>query len=140
VRKAGSRLRIIVQLINVTDGYCLWSERYDRELEDVFAVQDEIAENIVRALRVVLTDQEKRAIDKPRTGSVEAYEFYLRGRQAFNLFREKSLQYARRTAARSCSCGGIRAGPTSMRRRPPASRRSSSRRGWRKPARPEDWP
>ncbi|HEY8195362.1 MAG TPA: serine/threonine-protein kinase, partial [Gemmatimonadales bacterium] len=101
VRKAGSRLRIIVQLINVTDGYCLWSERYDRELEDVFAVQDEIAENIVRALRVVLTDQEKRAIDKPRTGSVEAYEFYLRGRQAFNLFREKSLQYARRMFARA---------------------------------------
>jgi TolB-like protein/Flp pilus assembly protein TadD len=101
VRKAGNRLRIIVQLINVTDGYCLWSERFDRELEDVFAVQDEIAENIVRALRVVLTDQEKRAIDKPRTGSVEAYEFYLRGRQAFNLFREKSLQFARRMFARA---------------------------------------
>ncbi|MEO8088854.1 MAG: protein kinase [Gemmatimonadales bacterium] len=101
VRKAGNRLRIIVQLINVTDGYCLWSERFDRELEDVFAVQDEIAENIVRALRVVLTDQEKRAIDKPRTGSVEAYEFYLRGRQAFNLFREKSLQFARRMYARA---------------------------------------
>ncbi|MEO7136245.1 MAG: protein kinase [Gemmatimonadales bacterium] len=101
VRKAGNRLRIIVQLINVTDGYCLWSERFDRELEDVFAVQDEIAENIVRALRLVLTDQEKRAIDKPRTGSVEAYEFYLRGRQAFNLFREKSLQFARRMYARA---------------------------------------
>ncbi|MEP7226026.1 MAG: protein kinase [Gemmatimonadales bacterium] len=101
VRKAGNRLRIIVQLINVTDGYCLWSERFDRELEDVFAVQDEIAENIVRALRLVLTDQEKRAIDKPRTGSVEAYEFYLRGRQAFNLFREKSLQFARRMFARA---------------------------------------
>ena len=101
VRKAGSRLRIIVQLINVTDGYCLWSERFDRELEDVFAVQDEIAENIVRALRVVLTDQEKRAIDQPRPGSVEAYEFYLRGRQAFNLFREKSLQFARRMFARA---------------------------------------
>jgi len=101
VRKAGSRLRIIVQLINVADGYCLWSERFDRELEDVFAVQDEIAENIVRALRLVLTEQEKRAIDKPRTGSVEAYEFYLRGRQAFNLFREKSLQFARRMFARA---------------------------------------
>jgi serine/threonine protein kinase/Flp pilus assembly protein TadD len=101
VRKAGSRLRIIVQLINVTDGYCLWSERFDREMEDVFAVQDEIAENIVRALRVVLTDQEKRAIDKPRPGSVEAYEFYLRGRQAFNLFREKNLQFARRMYARA---------------------------------------
>ena len=101
VRKAGTRLRITVQLINVTDGYHLWSERYDRELEDVFAVQDEIAENIVRALRVVLTDQEKRAIDKPRTGRIEAYEFYLRGRQSFNQFREKSLQFARRMFARA---------------------------------------
>ena len=101
VRKAGKRLRITVQLINVADGYHLWSERYDRELEDVFAVQDEIAENIVRALRIVLTEQEKRAIDKPRTGSIEAYEFYLRGRQGFNLFREKSLQFARRMFARA---------------------------------------
>jgi serine/threonine protein kinase/Flp pilus assembly protein TadD len=101
VRKAGKRLRIIVQLINATNGYCLWSERYDRELEDVFVVQDEIAENIVRALRLVLTEEEKRAIDKPRPGNIEAYDFYLRGRQAFNLFREKSLQYARRMFARA---------------------------------------
>jgi serine/threonine protein kinase/Flp pilus assembly protein TadD len=101
VRKSGNRLRITVQLINVADGYHIWSERYDRELEDVFAVQDEIAESIVRALRIVLTEQEKRAIDKPRTGSIEAYEFYLRGRQAFNLFREKSLQFARRMFARA---------------------------------------
>jgi serine/threonine protein kinase/tetratricopeptide (TPR) repeat protein len=101
VRKSGTRIRIVVQLIDVTNGYCLWSERYDRELEDVFAVQDEIAENIVRALRLVLTEQEKRAIDKPRTGSIEAYDFYLRGRQAFNLMREKSIQFARRMFARA---------------------------------------
>ena len=101
VRKSGSRIRIIFQLINVADGYCLGSERYDRELKDVFAVQDEIAENIVKALRVVLSEQEKRAIEKPRTGSVEAYDFYLRGRQAFNLMREKSLQFARRMFARA---------------------------------------
>ncbi len=101
VRKSGSRIRIVFQLINVADGYCLGSERYDRELKDVFAVQDEIAENIVKALRVVLSEQEKRAIEKPRTGSVEAYDFYLRGRQAFNLMREKSLQFARRMFARA---------------------------------------
>jgi serine/threonine protein kinase/tetratricopeptide (TPR) repeat protein len=101
VRKSGSRIRIIFQLINVGDGYCLASERYDRELKDVFAVQDDIAENIVTALRVVLSDQEKRAIDKPRTASVEAYDFYLRGRQAFNLMREKGLQFARRMFARA---------------------------------------
>ncbi|MGH7499913.1 MAG: protein kinase domain-containing protein [Gemmatimonadales bacterium] len=96
VRKAGNRIRITAQLINVTDGYHLWSERYDRDLEDVFAVQDEIAANIVKALRLVLTDEEKRAIERPRAGNVEAYEFYLRGRQCFHQFREKPLQFARR--------------------------------------------
>jgi TolB-like protein/Flp pilus assembly protein TadD len=101
VRKAGSRLRITTQLINVTDGYHIWSERYDRELEDVFAVQDEIAENIVRALRVVLSEQEKRAIEKPRTENIRAYEYYLRGRQFFHQFREKGLQFARRMFGRA---------------------------------------
>jgi serine/threonine protein kinase/Flp pilus assembly protein TadD len=101
VRKSGTRLRITAQLINVTDGYHLWSERYDRELEDVFAVQDEIAENIVKALRVVLSEDEKRAIEKPRTENVHAYEYYLRGRQFFHQFREKALQFARRMFARA---------------------------------------
>ena len=101
VRKAGNRLRITAQLINVTDGYHLWSERYDRELEDVFAVQDEIAANIVKALRLVLTDEQRRAIERPQTGNVEAYEFYLRGRQFFYQFREKGLQFARRMFARA---------------------------------------
>ncbi len=101
VRKAGNRLRITAQLINVSDGYHLWSERYDRDLEDVFAVQDEIAESIVRALRVVLSDEEKRAIEKPRPENVRAYEYYLRGRQAFHQFREKSLQLARRMFQRA---------------------------------------
>ena len=68
VRKAGNRLRITAQLIKVADGYHLWSERYDRDLEDVFAVQDEIAANIVRALRVVLTEEQRRAIERPHTG------------------------------------------------------------------------
>ena len=96
VRKAGNRLRITAQLIKVSDGYHLWSERYDRDLEDVFAVQDEIAASIVRALRVVLTEEQRRAIERPHTGNVEAYEFYLRGRQFFYQFREKGLQFARR--------------------------------------------
>ena len=101
VRKAGERIRITAQLISVADGYHLWSERYDRNLEDVFAVQDEIAENIVRALRVVLTEDEKRAIEKPRTENVQAYEYYLRGRQFFHQFREKGLQFARRMFTRA---------------------------------------
>jgi serine/threonine protein kinase/tetratricopeptide (TPR) repeat protein len=101
VRKAGTRLRITAQLINVSDGYHVWSERYDRELEDVFAVQDEIAENIVRALRLVLTEQERRAIEKPRTENVQAYEYYLRARQLLSQFHEKGLQFARRMFSRA---------------------------------------
>ena len=96
VRKAGNRLRVTAQLINVADGYHLWSERYDRQLEDVFAIQDEIAENIVRALRVVLGEDEKRALEKPRAENVKAYEYYLRGRQVQYQMRRSALQYARR--------------------------------------------
>jgi len=101
VRKAGPRIRITAQLINVTDGYHLWSERYDRDLEDVFAVQDEIAENIVKALRLVLSEDEKRAIEKTRAENVEAYEYYLRGRQFVHQLREKGLQFARRMFTRA---------------------------------------
>jgi adenylate cyclase len=96
VRKAGNRLRVTAQLIDVADGYHLWSERYDRQLEDVFAIQDEIAGNIVRALRVVLGEDEKRAIEKAPEENVQAYEYYLRGRQFFHQFRRTALQYARR--------------------------------------------
>jgi adenylate cyclase len=96
VRKAGDKLRVTAQLIDVADGYHLWSERYDRQLEDVFQIQDEIAENIVRALRVVLGEDEKRAIEKTPTENVQAYEYYLRGRQFFHQFRRTALQYARR--------------------------------------------
>jgi TolB-like protein len=96
VRKAGNRLRVTAQLINVADGYHLWSERYDRQLEDVFAIQDEIADNIVRALRVVLGEDEKRALGKAPTENVQAYEYYLRGRQIAYQLRRSPLQYARR--------------------------------------------
>src|SRR2546428_73166 len=101
VRKAGNRLRVTAQLVNVADGYHLWSERYDRQLEDVFAIQDEIAENIVRALRVVLSEEEKRAIEKAPTDNVQAYEYYLRGRQFFHQFRRTGIQYARRMFERA---------------------------------------
>ena len=101
VRKAGTRLRVTAQLVNVTDGYHLWSERYDRELQDVFAIQDEIAGNIVRALRVVLSDAEKRAIEKAPTANVQAYDYYLRGRQFFHQFRRTGMQFARRMFERA---------------------------------------
>jgi len=96
VRKSGDRLRVTAQLISVADGYHLWSERYDRQLEDIFAIQDEIAENIVRALRVVLGEEEKRALEKTPTENVQAYEYYLRGRQVAGQMRRASLEYARR--------------------------------------------
>ncbi len=96
VRKAGNRLRVTAQLINVADGYHLWSERYDRQLEDVFEIQDQIAENIVHALRVVLGEDEKRAIEKTPTENVQAYEYYLRGRQGQHQMRGSAMQYARR--------------------------------------------
>ncbi|HEY3012920.1 MAG TPA: protein kinase [Gemmatimonadales bacterium] len=101
VRKSGSRLRVSAQLVNVADGYHLWSERYDRELEDVFAIQDEIAENIVKALRVVLSEDERRAIEKKRTDNVQAYDYYLRGRQFFHQWRRKGVEYARRMFERA---------------------------------------
>jgi TolB-like protein/Flp pilus assembly protein TadD/tRNA A-37 threonylcarbamoyl transferase component Bud32 len=101
VRKAGKKLRVTAQLVNVADGYHLWSERYDRELEDVFAIQDEISENIVKALRVVLSEDEKRAIEKAPTADVRAYDFYLRGRQFFHQFRRTGIQFARRMFERA---------------------------------------
>lgn len=94
VRKADNRLRVIAQLINVADGYHLWSERYDRELKDVFEIQDDITENIVQALQVVLSPKEKRALEKVPTPEVEAYDFYLRGRKFFHQFRRKSFEFA----------------------------------------------
>jgi len=81
VRKAGDRLRIMVQLVSAERGFHLWSERYDRELKDVFAIQDEIAESVARALRVVLSDQERDTLQRRPTSSLEAYECYLKGRR-----------------------------------------------------------
>jgi len=78
VRKAGNRIRVTAQLIDVAGGYHLWSERYDREMTDVFAIQDEIAAAIVNKLRVRLSGD--RPLVKRYTENVEAYNFYLEGR------------------------------------------------------------
>ncbi len=101
VRKAGNKLRVTAQLVNVSDGYHVWSQRYDRQLEDVFAIQDEIAENIVRALRVVLSEEERRAIEAAPTTDIEAYDYYLRGLQFFHQFRRAGVQFARRMFERA---------------------------------------
>src|SRR5262249_35682611 len=101
VRKAGNRLRISAQLVNVADGYHLWSETYNRELQDVFAIQDEIAQSIAKALQVILSEKEKRAIERTPTTDVQAYEFYLRGRQFVHQFRRKAFEFALQMFARA---------------------------------------
>jgi non-specific serine/threonine protein kinase len=101
LRRAGNRLRITVQMVETRTGHSLWAERYDRQLEDVFAIQDEIAQNIARALRVMLTEKEKRAIEKAPTADVQAYDYYLRGRQFFYQFRRKGFEFARQMFARA---------------------------------------
>lgn len=80
VRKSGDRLRITAQLINSADGYQIWSERYDRELADIFEIQDEIALAIVDVLKVKLLTNEKAVLRKRYTDNVEAYQLYLKGR------------------------------------------------------------
>ena len=84
VRKAGDRVRITAQLINVADGYHMWSERFDRRMEDVFAIQDEISLAIVESLKVKLIAPEKRKVTRRHTESLEAYNLYLKGRYSWN--------------------------------------------------------
>jgi non-specific serine/threonine protein kinase len=94
VRKAGDRLRVTVQLVDVNDGYQRWSQRFDRRLEDVFAIQDEIAEAVATALRGILSQHEKAALRRPET-AVETYEYFLRGRQLLGRWQRPALEAAR---------------------------------------------
>jgi len=80
VRRSGNRLRITAQLVNASDGYHLWSERYDREMRDIFDVQDEITLAVVNALKVQLLGEEKNAVLKRHTENTEAYHLYLKAR------------------------------------------------------------
>jgi serine/threonine-protein kinase len=84
IRQAGQRLRVTAQLVDVASGYQLWSDRFDREMEDVFAVQDEIARAIVETLRIRLLGEEDRPLVAPTTKDVEAYNRYLKGRYFWN--------------------------------------------------------
>ena len=101
IRKAGNRLRITVQLIDAQNGYRLWSERFDRELDDIFAVQDEIARHVVDALGLSLTQREERRLLKRSTSSVPAYEFYLRGRKLFQKWTRQNIELARQMFQRA---------------------------------------
>jgi len=84
VRKAGNRLRITAQLIKIADGYHLWSEKYDREMEDIFAIQDEISVKIAEKLRVELLGAERAKLAKRQPENLEAYNLYLKGRHFYN--------------------------------------------------------
>ncbi|HXI04217.1 MAG TPA: protein kinase [Candidatus Saccharimonadales bacterium] len=95
LRRAGNRIRVNVQLVETATGHSIWAERFDRQMEDIFAIQDEIAQSIARELRVMLTETEKQAIQKAPTSNVEAYDYYLKGRQFIHQFRRKSFEFAR---------------------------------------------
>ncbi|NKM65031.1 tetratricopeptide repeat protein [Rhizobium leguminosarum bv. viciae] len=96
VRKAGTKVRIVAQLINGTDGRHVWAERYDRDLEDIFALQDEISKHIVDALKVRLLAKELETITKRGTDNPEAYQIYLMGRSFFSRGHEsRSIKTAR---------------------------------------------
>jgi TolB-like protein/Flp pilus assembly protein TadD len=82
VRRSGDRVRITAQLINAADGFHLWSETYDRQLTDIFAIQDDIAAEVAQALRVRLLGEAMPTVARPPTGDLAAYTAYLRGRQA----------------------------------------------------------
>jgi TolB-like protein/Flp pilus assembly protein TadD len=84
VRKQGNRLRITAQLINVEDGFRYWSEKYDRNMDDIFAIQDEIALAITDQLKVTLLKEDREKITKNATQNAEAYELYLKGRFHIN--------------------------------------------------------
>jgi TolB-like protein/Tfp pilus assembly protein PilF len=94
VRKAGNQLRITVQLSDVAEGYHLWSERFDCELKDVFAIQDEIAGNIVQALKVELSEKDERILARAPTKNHHAYDFYLRGRHFYRQTHRIGINYA----------------------------------------------
>ena len=95
VRKSGDQLRIAAQLVQVSDGFELWSETYNRELEDIFAVQDEIASSIADALQVTLTSSSDQSPTGPvGTQSTEAYDFFLRGEDYAKTGGTENQQFA----------------------------------------------
>jgi TolB-like protein/Flp pilus assembly protein TadD len=94
VRRSGDRVRIAAQLINVADGYRLWYERYDREIRDIFAVEDEIADNIAAALEVTLGSERAKPAGPMSSSEAEAYEAYLQGREFSHQLRRKAFEIA----------------------------------------------
>src|SRR5438874_1452752 len=101
VRKAGARVRVTGQLVNCKKGSHVWAERFDRDLTDIVAIQDEITHAIVEQLKVKLLPQEKKSIGQTPTDNVEAYTYYLRGRQFMQRHSKSNYQLARRMFAKA---------------------------------------
>jgi serine/threonine protein kinase/Flp pilus assembly protein TadD len=91
IRRAGNRLRVTTQLVESKTRHSIWAERYDRQMEDVFAIQEEISLSIAKALEIKLSPQEEKVIAKKATVNPEAYDFFLRGR---NYLRQRQFEYA----------------------------------------------
>ncbi len=94
LRRAGNRLRINAQLVDTHTDFPLWSERYDREMQDVFEVQDEIARKIAEALRITLSPQEQEALAAKPTENLQAYDLYLRGKSYARRLTRQDLEFA----------------------------------------------
>jgi non-specific serine/threonine protein kinase len=95
LRRAGSRLRISAQLVDTKTDFPLWSERYDREMQDIFELQDEIARKIAEALRVTLSPQEQADLAAKPTENLQAYDLYLRGKSYARRMTKQDLEFAR---------------------------------------------
>jgi adenylate cyclase len=85
VRTAGNRIRITAQLVSVRDGYHLWAERFDRLVEDIFDLQNEVSQKIVEAMKISLTESERQLLRQKPTDDLKAYDFYMRGRELLSL-------------------------------------------------------
>jgi TolB-like protein/Tfp pilus assembly protein PilF len=94
LRRAGNRLRINAQLVDAATGFPVWSERYDREMSDIFEVQDEIAHKIAEALRIKLTPQEQAELAAKPTENLQAYDLYLRGRSYARRRTTRDMEFA----------------------------------------------
>src|ERR1700691_5834328 len=93
VRRAGKRLRVTAQLVKVSDGYQLWSERYDREINDIFEIQDEITESIVKMLEPTLAGEQSK-LSRRHSENLQAYELYLKGMRLWEQRGESALRAA----------------------------------------------
>ena len=94
VRKSGDQVRVTAQLVKVADGYHLWSKTFDEHIENIFVIQDEIAASIASALIETISKKERKSIQTPARADIDAFDFYLRGRQFFKHFRRAYIQHA----------------------------------------------